>query len=74
MKYATSKKYLINIILNSFWHKKITVIGKYIYQSLNKRFKLDIEIIYFMKEMYVEDLYEKKEVKEVSPKLLVSYC
>ncbi len=70
MKYVTSKKFVDEYIgLNSFWHKKITVIGKYIYQSLNKRFKLDIEIIYFMKEMYVEDLYEKKKLEKLVLKI-----
>jgi 6-phosphofructokinase 1 len=58
---------------DAFGHKKLAGAGKYVCQELNKRFKQDQDIPKFMKEtkMFVKDLYETPEVREVRPGHLV---
>ena len=59
--------------LDSFGHPKLAGAGKYVTQELTKRLKDDPEITEFMKEtkMFVKDLYEAPEVREVRPGHLV---
>ncbi|MGB3056904.1 MAG: 6-phosphofructokinase, partial [Candidatus Omnitrophota bacterium] len=59
--------------VDAFGHKKLAGAGKYVRQELSKRFKVDPEIVDFMKKshMYVEELYVAPEVREVTPGHLV---
>ena len=59
--------------VDSFGHKKLAGAGKYVCQQLEKRLQSDPAIKDFMKQtqMYVEDLYEAPEVREIRPGHLV---
>ncbi len=59
--------------IDSFGHKKLAGAGQYVCQELTKRFKTDADIEKFMKKtkMYVKDLYENPEVREIRPGHLV---
>ena len=59
--------------VDPFGHKKLAGAGKYVQTELEKRFKEDEEVKAFMKEskMFVKDLYEVPEVRNVAPGHLV---
>ncbi len=59
--------------IDSFGHKKLAGAGKYVRNALETRMKTDPEVRDFMKEMgmYVPNLYEAPEAREVVPGHLV---
>ncbi len=59
--------------LDSFGHKKLAGAGKYVRKEMESRLKKDPEIKEFMESMgmYVPDLYEAPEAREVVPGHLV---
>jgi len=59
--------------LDSFGHKKLAGAGKYVCQEVTKRFKVDKDVVKFMKNvhMYVENVYGIPEVRQVTPGHLV---
>ncbi|MBF0531727.1 MAG: 6-phosphofructokinase [Candidatus Omnitrophica bacterium] len=59
--------------IDAFGHKKLAGAGIYVQNELSKRFKNDPTIKAFMQEskMYVEGIYEKPEVRTVTPGHLV---
>lgn len=59
--------------VDAFGHKKLAGACKFVQQELDKRFKADASITDFMKQtkMYVKGIYEKPEVRTVSPGHLV---
>ncbi len=59
--------------VDAFGHKKLAGACKFVQQELDKRFKADPSITEFMKttKMYVKGIYEKPEVRTVSPGHLV---
>lgn len=59
--------------VDAFGHKKLAGAGRYVRIQLEKRLKEDPEIKQFMKEqgMFVADLYEVPEVRDVKPEHLV---
>ena len=59
--------------IDAFGHKKLAGAGKYTCQELTLRFKQDPSIKEFMKKvkMFVKDLYEIPEIREVKPGHLV---
>ncbi|MBU0634660.1 MAG: 6-phosphofructokinase [Candidatus Omnitrophica bacterium] len=62
-----------NAGIDAFGHKKLAGAGKYTCQELTKRLKRDESIKEFMKKtnMFIADLYEIPEVREVHPGHLV---
>jgi len=58
---------------DAFGHKRLAGAGRYVAQEITKRLKADPETKEFMKAsgMYVEDLYEIPEVRDVRPSHLV---
>jgi 6-phosphofructokinase 1 len=62
-----------NAGLDAFGHKKLAGAGKYVCQELTKRMKADPDLKKFMQEehMYVEDLYNIPEARQVVPGHLV---
>jgi 6-phosphofructokinase len=59
--------------VDAFGHKKLAGAGRYVRQQLEKRLKEDPGIEKFMKEqgMFVPELYEVPEVRDVKPEHLV---
>jgi 6-phosphofructokinase 1 len=59
--------------VDAFGHKKLAGAGKYVRQELTKRLKADPEVKDLMKKnkIFVEDIYEIPEVREVNPGHLV---
>jgi 6-phosphofructokinase 1 len=59
--------------LDAFGHKKLAGAGRYVRKQLEKRLKDDPKIKDFMKEqgMFVPELYEVPEVRDVKPEHLV---
>jgi 6-phosphofructokinase 1 len=59
--------------VDAFGHKKLAGAGRYVRQQLEKRLKIDPEVIEFMKRvgMYAPGVYEIPEVREVTPGHLV---
>ena len=59
--------------VDAFGHKKLAGAGRYVRKQLERRLKEDPEIKKFMKEqgMFVPDLYEVPEVRDVKPEHLV---
>jgi 6-phosphofructokinase 1 len=59
--------------VDAFGHKKLAGAGRYVRLQLEKRLKQDPEIRKFMKEqgMFVPELYEVTEVRDVKPEHLV---
>ena len=62
-----------SIVVDSFGHKKLSGVGKYVRENLTKRIKNDPEIIQFMKEqgLYVEKMNEVPQIRETVPTYLV---
>ena len=62
-----------SIIVDSFGHKKLSGVGKYVRENLTQRIKNDPEIIQFMKEqgLYVEKMNEVPQIRETVPTYLV---
>ena len=59
--------------VDAFGHVKLAGAGKYIRKQLEERMKSDLEILDFMKKsyMFVSGVYEKPEIREVTPGHLV---
>ncbi|MCH7590964.1 6-phosphofructokinase [PVC group bacterium] len=59
--------------LDTFGHKKLAGAGKYVCQQVEKRMKQDAELRQFMENtgMFVQDLYEIPEIRDVRPGHLV---
>lgn len=59
--------------LDTFGHKKLAGAGKYVCQQVEKRMKQDAELRQFMETtgMFVQDLYEIPEIRDVRPGHLV---
>lgn len=59
--------------LDAFGHKKLAGAGKYVCQQVEKRMKQDAELRQFMEAtgMFVQDLYEIPEIRDVRPGHLV---
>lgn len=59
--------------LDAFGHKKLAGAGKYVCQQVEKRMKQDTELRQFMENtgMFVQDLYEIPEIRDVRPGHLV---
>ncbi len=59
--------------VDAFGHKRLAGAGKFVTDQLSKRFKNDEEVKDFMKKvkMFVKDVYEVPEVREVRPGHLV---
>jgi len=59
--------------IDAFGHKKLAGSGKFVCQEMSKRFTADPEIAAFMKKnhMFIPDIYEIPEVREVRPGHLV---
>jgi 6-phosphofructokinase len=59
--------------VDAFGHKKLAGAGKYVRNQVTKRLKADPDIKKFMQEqgMFVADLYEVPEVREVTPGHLI---
>lgn len=55
--------------VDAFGHKKLAGAGRYVRQQIEKRLKGDSEIREFMKEqgMFVPELYEVPEVRDIKP-------
>ncbi len=62
-----------NTAADSFGHQRLSGAGKYVRSELEKRLNKDKSISDFMKSVgqYVENLYEKPEIREVNPGHLV---
>ncbi len=62
-----------SIVVDSFGHKKLSGVGKYVRENLTKRIKNDPEVIQFMKEqgLYVEKMNEVPQIRETVPTYLV---
>ena len=59
--------------VDAFGHAKLAGAGKAVARELERRFKTDHELEEFMKEqgMFVEGIYERPEIRDVSPSHLV---
>jgi 6-phosphofructokinase len=62
-----------SITTDSFGHKKLTGVGRYVRENLTNRIKNDPEIIQFMKDqgLYVEKMNEVPMIRETVPSYLV---
>jgi len=59
--------------IDTFGHKKLSGAGSYVQKQLEKMLKEDPKMAAFMREqgMFVEDLYERPEVRSIAPTHLV---
>jgi len=62
-----------SIVVDSFGHKKLSGVGKYVRENLTKRIKNDPAVIQFMKEqgLYIEKMNEVPQIRETVPTYLV---
>ncbi len=74
MKNASGEELIDETVgVDAFGHKKLAGAGRYVRKQLENRLKADPEIKKFMKEqgMFVPELYEVPEVRDVKPEHLV---
>jgi 6-phosphofructokinase 1 len=59
--------------VDAFGHKKLSGAGRYVRKVLERHLAEDEEMVYFMKKtgMYIKDMYERPEIREVNPGHLV---